>query len=57
MMHRLNALGIIADAPISLRDFSNCYPHLCYSKCGKLLSEMVYEGLIKRLFKGIYGVA
>ena len=49
MMHRLNALGIIADAPISLRDFSNCYPHLCYSKCGKLLSEMVYEGLIKRL--------
>ena len=55
MNHRLNALGIIADAPISLRDFSNCYPHLCYKKCGMLLSKMAYEGLIRRLAKGVYG--
>ena len=56
MNHRLNALGIITDAPISLRDFSSCYPHLCYSKCAKLLSEMIHKGLIKRLAKGVYGV-
>ena len=56
MNHRLNALGIIADAPISLRDFCNCYPHLCYKKCGMLLSKMAYEGLIQRISFGVYGV-
>lgn len=57
MTHRINAMEIIADAPIGLADFANCYPALCYSNCAKLLSSLVQDGFIRRVRKGVYEVA
>ena len=54
MNHRENAIEIVADAPISLRDFADCYPYLCYQKCGELLSGLVFEGIIERKKHGVY---
>lgn len=57
MNHRRNAVEIVNDAPIGLRDFANCYPHLCYQKCSELLSKLASDGLIKRIRFGIYAGA
>ena len=54
MNHDENAIEIVTDAPISLRDFANCYPHLCYQKCGELLSNLVRQGCIERCKFGVY---
>ena len=57
MNHRINAVEIVNDAPIGLRDFAKCYPHLTYRKCARLLSILASDGLIKRLRHGIYAGA
>ena len=57
MNHRQNAVDIVADAPISLRDFANCYPHLCYKKCSELLSHLARDGFIRRCKYGVYEAA
>ena len=57
MTHQKNAIEIVQDAPITMRDFANCYPFLSYRKCAVLLSRLAGEGWIRRLKFGLYGAA
>ena len=57
MKHQQNAIEIVADAPITLRDFANCYPVIAYKTCAVLLSKLASRGLIRRVKFGLYGAA
>ena len=57
MNHIQNAIEIVEDAPITVTDFSRCYPFLNYGRCSHLLSMLANAGMIRRLKFGLYGAA